>query len=539
MTLGDVDFIETRFNHDLSPFSYPYLPISVPPHHTTMTATLERSLSRTSSMSMPISSPRLSLVHETTPPSLSDPALSHIHDRLTLLDSRVLELRSTILTKDGYVDRRNREDEHIRREFEAHRSISNRIDLNVVALRTDVDQLKSGVFQLKSSIGQTGNETVFLRSDVDRLSKNIDQIQSDIEQVQTDVCGCRVEISKLHATISQLRTDLITLQHETSRHLNSVFDRFSLIESRMKHSERVRFNSLAHTTHAPITPVPVVEDDGTLQWPEYFPRTVWRFWCLKKRSRINRLVQLAEFYQLGGYQYWGRMHQTEALFVSDSDSSDSSDYPSNLTRAEAVRLYPEAAHQALAATLGLVYYKIRNEVGEGPNAHIPRPPKRQQEDLPSVSSGSKPKPMKMARRPNNVSPTALHRLITGPSLEAKSIASDESDKLGWNAHSEVSDEAMSKLRSIVSEEVGTLLRALERGRIRLKPGRAEREKLSPIESKASIRNGRYGGDGAQDDDARTLPNTVPTEIVSLSDKTDKTEEHDPELPATESDATSP
>ncbi|KAE8356797.1 hypothetical protein BDV28DRAFT_144918 [Aspergillus coremiiformis] len=501
-----------------------------------MTATLERSLSRTSSMSIPISSPRLSLLHETTPSSLSDPALSHIHERLTLLDSRVLELRSTVLTKDGYVDRRNREDEHVRREFEAHRSISNRIDLNVVALRTDVDQLKSGIFQLKSSIGQTGNETVFLRSDVDRLSKNIDQIQSDIEQVQTDVCGVRVEISKLHATISQLRTDLITLQHETSRHLNSVFDRFSLIEARMKHSERVRFNSLAHTTHAPITPVPFVEDDGTLQWPEYFPRTVWRFWCLKKRSRINRLVQLAEFYQLGGYQYWGRMHHTEPVFPSDSDSSDSSDYPSNLTRAEAVRLYPEAAHQALAATLGLVYYKIRNEVGEGPNTHLPRPPKRQQEDVPSVSSGSKPKPVKMARRPNNLSPTALHRLITGPSLEAKSMASDESDKLGWNAHSEVSDETMSKLRGLVSEEVGTLLRALERGRIRLKPDRNERQNLSPVESKVSARNGRYGADGAQDDDTRTLPSTIPTEIVSVSEKT---EEHEPELPDTESDATSP
>lgn len=250
-----------------------------------MTATLERSLSRTSSMSIPISSPLLSVRHDVTPPILSEPSLSQIHDRLNLLDSRVLELRSTVLTKDGYVDRRNREDEHIRREFEANRSISNRIDLNVVALRTDVDQLKSGVFQLKSSIGQAGNETVFLRSDVDRLQKNVDQVQADLEQLQTDVCGCRIEISKLHAAISQLRTDLIALQHETSRHLNAVFNRFTLIEARMKHSERVRFNSLAHTTHAPITPVPVIEEDGSLQWPEYFPRTVWRFWCLKKRSR--------------------------------------------------------------------------------------------------------------------------------------------------------------------------------------------------------------------------------------------------------------
>jgi chromosome segregation ATPase len=238
----------------------------------------------------------ISIRHETSTPtlSLSDSSLSHIHDRLSVIDSRLLELRSTVLTKDGYVDRRNREDEHIRREFEANRSISNRIDLNVVALRTDVDQLKSGILQLKSSLGQAGNETVFLRSDVDRLSKNVEQIQADVEHIQTDVCGCRVEISKLHSTISQLRTDLITLQHETSRHLNSVFERFSMIESRMKHSERVRFNSLAITTHAPITPVPVVEVDGTLRWPEYFPRTVWRFWCLKKRSRRKSTVETSK-----------------------------------------------------------------------------------------------------------------------------------------------------------------------------------------------------------------------------------------------------
>ncbi|KAL2813908.1 hypothetical protein BJX63DRAFT_393557 [Aspergillus granulosus] len=498
-----------------------------------MTATLERSLSRTSSISMPLS-PMISLRHEAST-TISESSLSHIHDRLTLIDSRLLELRSTVLTKDGYVDRRNREDEHIRREFEAHRSISNRIDLNVVALRTDVDQLKSGILQLKSSLGQSANETVFLRSDVDRLSKNIDQIQAELEHIQTDVCGCRVEISKLHSTISQLRTDLITLQHETSRHLSKVFERFSLIESRMKESERVRFNSLAHTTHAPITPVPVVEDDGTLRWPEYFPRTVWRFWCLKKRSRLNRLTQLAEFYRLGGYEYWGRMHHDGMFAASDSDSSDSSDYPSNLTRAEAVRLYPEAAHQALAATLGLVYYKIRNEVGENPLSPVQRPPKRQQEEVASVTSSSKHKPVKMARLPNQLSPTALHRLITGgPSIESKSLTSEESDKLGWNAHSEISDDAMSKLRGIVSEEVGTLLRALERGRVKLKPSKSERMEMSPTNSLPE----RVPADGprAQREEEPTTQSTVPTEIVSLSRKA--TEKEEPTFPDTASSTTS-
>ncbi|KAL4977198.1 hypothetical protein BDW66DRAFT_40578 [Aspergillus desertorum] len=503
-----------------------------------MTATLERSLSRTSSVSMPLS-PMISFRHEATTP-VSESSLSHIHERLSIIDSRLLELRSTVLTKDGYVDRRNREDEHIRREFEAHRSISNRIDLNVVALRADVGQLKSGILQLKSSLGQAGNETVFLRSDVDRLSKNVDQIQVDLEHMQTDVCGCRVEISKLHSTICQLRTDLITLQHETSRHLNSVFERFSLIEARMKHSERVRFNSLAHTTHAPITPVPVVEEDGTLRWPDYFPRTVWRFWCLKKRSRHNRLVQLAEFYQLGGYEYWGRMHQTDGMF-SDSDSSDSSDCPSNLTRAEAVRMFPEAAHQALAATLGLVYYKIRNEVGDHPLSLIQRPPKRQQEEVASIPSSSKQKPVKMARRPTNLSPTALHKLITGgPSLESKSLISEESAKLGWNANatSDISDDTMSKLRGIVSEEISTILRALERGRLKMKPSRSERMEMSPTGSRSSSHNDKAL---AVKDVEPTIPDTVPTEIVSFPLRKEVQKmgvEVEPTIPDTASETTS-
>ncbi|KAL3481272.1 hypothetical protein BJX99DRAFT_243883 [Aspergillus californicus] len=501
-----------------------------------MTATLERSLSRTSSISMP-RSPMISLRHEGSTP-LSESSLSLVHDRLSAIDSRLSELRSTVLTKDGYVNKRNREDQHIRREFEVNRSISNRIDLNVVGLRTDVDQLKSGILELKSSLGQAGSETVFLRSDVDRLSKNVDQVQVDLAHIQTDVCGCRVDISKLHSSISLLRTDLITLQHETSRHLNSVFERFSLIEARMKHSERVRFNSLAHTTHAPITPVPVVdEEDGSLHWPEYFPRTVWRFWCLQKRSRVNRLVQLADFYQLGDYEYWGRMHQKDGMFgaASDSDSSESSDYPSNLTRAEAVHLFPEAAHQALAATLGLVYYKIRNEVGEYPHSpvQLQRPPKRQQEEA-SVTSSSKQKPVKMARRPNNFSPTALHRLHAGPSLETKSLTSEESDKLGWNALSEVSDETMSKLRGIVSDEVGTLLRALERGRVKMKPSRSERMAMSPSGSNSSDKAA-----AAVKEPEPTSVSTVPTEIISLSSRrVEGQDELEPTIPDTLSDTTS-
>ncbi|KAJ5587168.1 uncharacterized protein N7459_002933 [Penicillium hispanicum] len=496
----------------------------------TMT-TLERSLSCTSSTSLSMSSPRLSVRRETTPPaSASDLSLTHLHDRMNQLDSRVLELRHTFLTQDGYVDRRNREDEHIRREFDAHRAISHRIDLNVVALRSDVDQIKTSIFHLKSSIGQAGTETVFLRSDVDRLQKSVDQLQTDAERMRADICASRIDISKLQSATNQLRTDLLNLEHKISRqvsslesHMNIRMDsmeshmntRMDTMESRMKQSDRVRFNSLAHTVHAPISPVPVILDDGSLEWPQYFPRTVWRFWCLKKRSRVHRLVELADFYQLGGYQDWCRMHPT-SMFADDSDSSDSSDRSFNITRAEAVAQYPEAAHQALAATLGLVYYKIRNEVGEGPNGLIaPRPPKRQQDDIASNSTSTKSKPVKMPRRPS-VSESFLHRLITGgPTVESKSSISDQSDRLGWNPFNEVSDDAMNKLRSIDPDDIGMVLRALEQGRLKLKPSGSEKLNMSPTESKASHPLGK-AAEPAQE--VATIPNTVPTQPASSSSK---------------------
>ena len=238
-----------------------------------------------------MSSPRLSVRRETTPPG-SELSLILLHDRINQLDSRVLELRSTVLTKDGYVDRRNREDDHIRREFANHNAISHRIDVNVVALRSDVEQIRTSIFQLKSSLGQTGMETVFLRGDVDRLQKSVDQLHADTEQMKSDICASRIDISKLQTATNQLRTDLITLDHKLSRQLNTLNNRMDCvnsrvdsIDSRLRQGERVRFNSLATTIHAPINPVPVILDDGTLEYPKYFPRTVWRFWCLKKRSR--------------------------------------------------------------------------------------------------------------------------------------------------------------------------------------------------------------------------------------------------------------
>lgn len=229
---------------------------------------------------------------EMTPPAVSDPALLHIHDRLNQLDSKVLHLQTTVLTKDAYVDRRNREDEFIRREFENQRSLSSRIENSVGKTRNDVSQVKTDVshlradiVQLKTHVEQLGSKEGFLHSDVTQLQSDISQLQLDIQRLHTDVCSTRTDLSQIQSIVSQIRIDLMTLQRQTTQQYGDVVSRFSAMESRMKHMERIRFNSLAHTVHAPITPVPAIADDGSARMPDYFPRTVWNFWCLKKRNR--------------------------------------------------------------------------------------------------------------------------------------------------------------------------------------------------------------------------------------------------------------
>lgn len=194
------------------------------------------------------------------------------------------ELRSVILTKDGYVERRNREDHYLRREFEAQRSISERIDVGVTVLKTEVNQIRNSVSALNRAFDPLCRDTAFLRNDVDRLQKNVQQVQVELEALQVEVGGCRTEIKQLHTAVNLFRTELMTLQ-DTSRRLTTAAQRFSVMESRMAQTERVRFNSLATTIHAPINAVPKIDEDGTLRYPDYFPSTVWRFWCLKKRSR--------------------------------------------------------------------------------------------------------------------------------------------------------------------------------------------------------------------------------------------------------------
>lgn len=227
------------------------------------------------------------------------------------------------------------------------------------------------------------------------------------------------------------------------------------------------------------------------------------------------------------------MQQTDIF--ADSDSSDSSDGSPIISREEAVRRFPETAHQALAATLGLVYYKIRNEVGEGPNVLPSRSLKRQQEEVASASAVRKAeKPTKMPRRPS-VSDTFLERLINGPSVAGSpSSGPEEFDQLGWNPFSGVSEDAMSKLRSIDQQDIGTVLRALEQGRLQLKRSESEKARESKKAHKSPEASPRQLDQSFKKPEVSTEPNTPSRPFSLPSRKAEPTSE--PEIPEPASDS---
>ncbi|KAJ5620339.1 hypothetical protein N7510_004323 [Penicillium lagena] len=460
----------------------------------TMTS-LERSLSRSSHNSM--SSPRLSTPREATPPDLS---LTFLHDRINQLDSRVFEIRTTVLTKDAYAERRNREDHHIRQEFNNHYAVSQRIDLNVVALRTDVDllkadvktdsnQIKRDVNHLKTDVNHLKTESNHIKRDVNHLKTESNQIQSDVNYLKTESNHIKTDVNHLQSDVQHLKTSVFQLERKVD-HLQTDIGE---IKNRLRYEGRKHWNSISNTATANIAIIPYISEDGVVEWPNWFPKTVWRFWRLKQPSRVHRLVELAEFYQLGGYEDWTRIQSHHMMFDVDNDS-DSSDGETrhSLTREEAVRQFPEAALQALAARLGLVYSSIRNEMGEGPNMRIHRPSKRQQEELSATGSRRQTKPGKMPRvsppRRQDMDPhDPLYRLITEGFPEQSSTKSpvSEGDELGWDAFPDVSESAKSKLRALDPQDVQSLLRALEKGRLQLKPSGSEAHG-SPTSSRASL-----------------------------------------------------
>lgn len=199
-----------------------------------------------------------------------------------------------------------------------------------------------------------------------------------------------------------------------------------------------------------------------------------------------------------------------------------------MTRAEAVRRFPEAAHAALACFIGLDLEKVRKGIEEVPYWAAQRPPKRQQGDVASASSKSRSKHVKVARQP--AVPDVQRLVYGGGSVsEEKSSKSEEQDVLGWCPFPGLSEDSMSKLRSHNEPGINAMLDAINKGRLQVKPSASERARMSPARSKASHASGHAAAAPSRNEQGEipTERNTIPTEpMTSLASEAGPASESD-------------
>ncbi|MCJ1383633.1 hypothetical protein MMC17_006747 [Xylographa soralifera] len=159
--------------------------------------------------------------------------------------------------------------------------------------------------------------------------------------------------------------------------------RFEEVDKKMRqrfdHIQKASRNFLRTRGWEEIYPVGSFDSQGSILTPQYFPRTVKRFWKLKgpsqskqsendiiqslglTRSIVHRLIYLTRFYNIQGYEEWGMDVESHEGCSDSDESTEGSSKSSRLPVPVevAVRSNPEIAHRALAAQLGLVYDEIQ------------------------------------------------------------------------------------------------------------------------------------------------------------------------------------
>lgn len=267
-------------------------------------ASMHRQLSSPGSQG-PLPSSAFALHHRDLSPAMTDPTLLSFSERLDELYARLNELQSIVLTRDEYVERRNREDEHIKREFyKLHHTnekiLSNTKSVNesITRISKDFASLQSDVERMdKKMVGVMTNGNVMAGDMTDMrkrmfdleigilgLKGKVSQIEDDVSVLRDDVSELKQNVSALKGDVSDMRQNVSDLKQDFSV-LRKDFSGLRRLESRFDISDRIRFNSLACGIHAPISIVPRFDENGIPHYPKYFPSTVWRFWCLKKPKR--------------------------------------------------------------------------------------------------------------------------------------------------------------------------------------------------------------------------------------------------------------
>ncbi|MFU8840933.1 MAG: hypothetical protein ACNA8R_09430 [Nitriliruptoraceae bacterium] len=92
---------------------------------------------------------------------------------------------------------------------------------DLLALRTDVGELRVDVTGLRVDVDQLKIDVTGLRTDVTQLQNNVTGLRTDVTGLRTDVTGLRTDMDGLKTDVADLRTATL-LQGERLEHLTQV-----------------------------------------------------------------------------------------------------------------------------------------------------------------------------------------------------------------------------------------------------------------------------------------------------------------------------
>jgi hypothetical protein len=180
--------------------------------------------------------------------------------------------------------------------------------------------------------------------------------------------GITNEFTIQRSLIETVRNDVVQLTEEVGE-----------IKARLHRIDAQRHNLSRRLPHHSLASVGAYRPDTGFHTPLHFPRSIKEFWNLQFQAQsmssrdiyyidnllipyIERdLVYLIRFYDIQGYEYWGRDEDYSSESDTDNRSSDrSNSSQQHVSLEEAVRKYPLDALNELASCFGLVFSDIHD-----------------------------------------------------------------------------------------------------------------------------------------------------------------------------------
>ncbi|KAL9002251.1 MAG: hypothetical protein Q9188_004807 [Gyalolechia gomerana] len=199
----------------------------------------------------------------------------------------------------------------------------------------------------------------------ERIDNGFHDAIGNVEGLNESVAGMDGRFNDVEGKIDEVESKVDEVEETVLSRLNEVEDDMKgcftevidKMECRHENTQAVTRNGLCRHGWERVRPIRIQHGPGLRPIPPFFPQTVRRFWNLKHPLKRDDLIHLLYYYDIRGYQDWG----LEGEEVQDNGGWIWPDKYGNKSPSlkAAARLFPDVAHRALAAELGLDYDKIQ------------------------------------------------------------------------------------------------------------------------------------------------------------------------------------